>query len=90
MLLLRTALRVRHVLHQPGHASDAVLFYFSCDPFGTNPYGSQVFGMRANGTGLRQLTNTHGYTQDASGAVAVALPFPFAWPGLQLRNQLAL
>jgi hypothetical protein len=68
--------------------SDAVVFYSSCDPFGTNPYGSQVFAMHSDGTGLRQLTNTHGYTRDASGGVTVELPFPFAWPGYQLRGQL--
>ena len=68
--------------------SDAVVFYSSCDPFGTNPYGSQVFAMHSDGTGLRQLTNTRGYIQDASGAVTVELAFPFAWPGYQLRGQL--
>jgi len=68
--------------------SDAVVFYSSCDPFGTNTNGSQIFAMRSDGTGLRQLTNMRGYTSDASGAVTVELPFPFAWPGYQLRNQL--
>jgi len=61
--------------------SDALVFYSSCDPFGTNPYGSQVFVMRQDGTGLRQITETQGYSTDASGAVTVELPFPFAQPG---------
>ena len=68
--------------------SDEVLFYSSCDPFGTNPNGSQLFSIHEDGTGLRQLTNTQGLTKDASGAVTVELPFPFAYPGFVLRNQL--
>jgi len=65
--------------------TDAVLFYSSCDPLGTNPYGSQVFAMHADGTGLRQLTNTAPFGVDASGAFTVELPFPFAWPGREER-----
>ena len=60
--------------------TDAGVFYSSCDPFRTNPYGSQVFALHQDGTGLRQLTDTQGYTIDASGAI-VELPFPFAFPG---------
>ncbi len=67
--------------------SDAVVFYSSCDPFGTNPYGGQIFAMHPDGTGLRQLTTTQGYTRDESGAITVELPFPFAYPGYVLRNQ---
>ena len=64
--------------------SDAVVFYSSCNPFGTNPYGSQVFAMHSDGTGLRQLTHTQGYTRDASGAVSVEVAYPFAYPGLAI------
>ena len=38
----------------------------------------------------QQLTNTRGYTRTADGAVTVELPFPFAYPGLELRNQIPL
>jgi hypothetical protein len=61
--------------------SDALVLHSTCDPFGTNRYGSQVFVMRQDGTGLRQITETQGYSTDASGAVTVELPFPTAFPG---------
>jgi len=64
--------------------SDAVVFYSSCDPFGTNLYGAELFAIHSDGTGLHQLTETQGYTVDASGAVNVELPFPFAYPGLAI------
>jgi WD40 repeat protein len=64
--------------------SNAVVFYSNCDPFGTNPYGDQVFAMHSDGTGLRQLTHTQGYTKDASGAVTVEVAYPFAYPGLAI------
>lgn len=63
--------------------SDTLVFDSTCDPFGTNPYGLQLFAMQPDGTGLRQLTETQGYTADASGAVAVEVPFPWAHPGQQ-------
>jgi hypothetical protein len=66
--------------------TDAVMFYSTCDPFGINPYGAQVFAMHADGTGLRQLTNTRGL-QTGANDFTVEMPFPFAWPGLELRNQ---
>ena len=89
MLFRSQAVRVHRVFAGRDILSDEVLFYSSCDPFGTNPYGSQLFSMHPDGTGLRQLTNTQGYTpKDASGAVIVELPFPFAYPGFLLRNQL--
>jgi hypothetical protein len=68
--------------------TDTVLFNSWCDPFGTNPNGNQLFAMRADGTGLRQLTTARGYTQDASGVLTVEAPFPFAWPGLRTWEQI--
>jgi WD40 repeat protein len=65
--------------------SNAVVFYSTCDPFNTNPNGSQVFAIRSDGTGLSQLTYTQGYTKD-TGGVTVELPFPFAYPGFQPRQ----
>ena len=37
-----------------------VVFYSSCDPLGTNPFGGQLFAMRPDGSDLRQLTHTRG------------------------------
>ena len=60
--------------------NDALVFYSSCDPFGTNAFGSQVFAMHQDGTGLQQLTMTRGYTRDADRSVTVEMAFPFAFP----------
>jgi len=57
-----------------------VTFYSSCNPFGSNPYGSQIFTMRPDGTGLRQLTTTRGMTKDADGTLTVELPGPWGVP----------
>ncbi len=57
-----------------------VTFYSSCNPFGSNPYGGQIFTMRPDGTGLRQLTDTRGMTTEADGTVTVELPGPWAVP----------
>jgi hypothetical protein len=56
-----------------------VLFSASCDPFGTNPFGAQIFAMRFDGTGLRQLTNARGMTTDPDGTLHVELAGPFAY-----------
>ena len=64
--------------------SGALVFNSSCDPFGRNPYGTALFAIHADGTGLHQLTETKGYSVDASGAVSVELVFPFAYPGLAI------
>jgi hypothetical protein len=57
-----------------------VLFASSCDPLGRNPFGSQVFAMRPDGTGLRQLTATRGMTIDPDGRLHVEMPGPIAYP----------
>jgi hypothetical protein len=59
--------------------SGALVFHSTCDPFGSNPYGNQLFAMHEDGTGLRQLTQTRGYTR-----VSVEAPFPFAYPGMAI------
>jgi hypothetical protein len=56
-----------------------VLFLSSCDPVGGNPFGNQLFAMRPDGTGLRQLTNARGMTTDPDGTVHVELPGPVAY-----------
>jgi hypothetical protein len=65
------------VLQDP--VTRTIVFDSSCDPLGTNPYGGQLFAMRPDGSGLRQLTATRGFTTDADGAVTVELPGPFAY-----------
>lgn len=54
------------------------MFPSSCDPFGTNAYGEQVFAMRPGGTGLRQLTTAAGFREGDDGALAVELVGPWA------------
>jgi hypothetical protein len=49
-------------------------FVTSCDPLGTNRYGQQLFSMRSDGTGLRQLTAFRGREIDTDGTVRVELP----------------
>jgi hypothetical protein len=61
-------------------ATGTVLFAASCDPVGGNPFGHQLFAMRQDGTGLRQLTNARGMTTDPDGTIHVELPGPFAYP----------
>jgi hypothetical protein len=56
-----------------------IVFYSSCDPFGSGIYGGQVFSMRPDGTGLRQLTTLRGLVREADGAVSVELPGPVAY-----------
>ena len=59
--------------------SGTVLFQASCDPVGANPFGEQIFAIRPDGSGLRQLTNARGMTTDADGTVHVEMPTPFAY-----------
>jgi hypothetical protein len=59
--------------------TQTVVFYSNCNPFGTNPYGAQVFAMRPNGSRLRQLTSTRGGVIAGSGAVTLEVPGPIAY-----------
>jgi hypothetical protein len=47
-----------------------LVFYSSCDPFGTNPYGDQLFAIRRDGTRLRQLTHAGGLVTEADGTLS--------------------
>src|SRR5262249_40982153 len=49
-------------------ATGTLLFYSSCDPFGANLYGDQLFAIRADGTGLRQLTHARGFVTEPDGS----------------------
>jgi hypothetical protein len=57
------------------------VFYSSCDPFGRNPNGAQLFAMRPDGSGLRQLTDARGLAIEADGAVDTELPGPSWYSG---------
>ena len=57
----------------------AVLFDSACDPFHTNVYGGQLFAMRPDGSGLRQLTDAAGFTSNSDGSIRVELADPFAY-----------
>src|SRR5262249_6271402 len=57
-----------------------VIFGSSCDPFGMNPYGFQLFSMRPDGSGLRQLTATRGRVIEPDGAVSFQTVGPIAYP----------
>ena len=59
--------------------TEAVVFSSSCDPFGTNPNGRQLFAMRPDGTGLRQLTAAQGYVEYEDGSFLTNLIGPYAY-----------
>jgi hypothetical protein len=46
---------------------------------GANPVGDQIFTMRSDGSGLRQLTAMRGMEVDPDGTVRVELPGPIAY-----------
>ena len=56
----------------------AVTFMSNCDPVGRNPSGDQVFSMRPDGSGLRQLTSARGLWRDTDGTIHFELPGPVA------------
>jgi hypothetical protein len=57
----------------------AVVFESTCDPFHANPFGGQLFAMRPDGSGLRQLTDASGMTTNPDGSIRVELPGPYAY-----------
>jgi hypothetical protein len=62
-------------------ATGTIVFNSSCDPFGTNPAGDQLFAMRPDGSGLRQITHAPGVVTDTTtpDVIEVELPGPFAY-----------
>jgi hypothetical protein len=59
-----------------------LVFESSCDPFGTNPNGTQLFALGADGTGLRQLTDARGLVpRTGDGTTIAEFPYPFVYPG---------
>jgi hypothetical protein len=57
----------------------AIVFDTSCDPFGLAPVSQQVYAMRPDGSGFRQLTTYRGTTVSPDGTVTVELPGPIAY-----------
>jgi hypothetical protein len=51
-------------------ATGSVVFFSSCDPFGANPYGDQLFTIRADGKHLRQLTHARGLVTEPDDTVS--------------------
>jgi hypothetical protein len=60
-------------------ATKSFIFASSCDPFGTNPNGSQLFAMRPDGSGMRQITHERGVIVDTPDVIEVELPGPSAY-----------
>jgi len=50
-----------------------IVFDSSCDPFGTNPYGDQLFAIRSDGSRLSTLTHTKGFVEYPDGSVTTEL-----------------
>jgi len=59
--------------------TQTLLFNSNCNPLNANPNGSQIFAMRPDGSGLRQVTDLGGLVTEADGTVAAELPGPFAY-----------
>jgi hypothetical protein len=59
--------------------SRALLFYSSCNPFGQNPNGGQIFAIQPDGSGLRQLTDARGLVREADGTFSATLLGPWAY-----------
>jgi hypothetical protein len=57
----------------------APAFPSSCDPLGRNPNGEQLFTMRLDGTGLRQITSFRGIEDLPDGGVHVEMAGPAAF-----------
>jgi hypothetical protein len=59
--------------------TEALVFDSSCDPFGISAVGQQIFAIRPDGSGLRQITAYRGLTIAPDGRVDVELPGPVAY-----------
>lgn len=60
----------------------SLVFDGTCDPYGLQPVGGQVFAVRRDGSGLRQLTTYRGmHGTAAASTLSVELPGPIATSG---------
>jgi hypothetical protein len=62
-------------------STGAMVFDSNCDPFGVSAVSQQLFALRSNGTGFRQLTAYRGTTTGPGGTVDVELPGPISYGG---------
>ena len=73
-----------HAVHHPTRRpqKSPALCQLAARAFGHNS-GGQIFAVRPDGTGLRQVTNARGFTTDADGTFHAELVGPIAYgPGL--------
>jgi len=57
-----------------------LIFNSSCNPLGgANPDSEQIFAMRPDGSGLRQLTAARGLVAAADGSIDAELPGPWSY-----------
>jgi len=59
--------------------SGTVVFGSSCDPFGTNQNGVQIFAIRPDGSGLHALTDARGLVRNTDRSVEAELPGPWSY-----------
>jgi hypothetical protein len=64
----------------------SIVFDTVLDPLDLRPsahftYGDQIFAIRPDGSGLRQLTEAGGVTTNPDGSTSVELPGPYAYSG---------
>jgi hypothetical protein len=71
--------RCRVVPFAQDAVTGTVLLNTACDPFGTNVNGNNVFAIRPDGSGLRQITHARGLVVDTPDVVEVELPGPGAY-----------
>lgn len=57
----------------------SVVLYSNCDPLQQNQFGAQLFTMRPDGSGLRQLTQASGLIVHDNGEISTEIPAPFAF-----------
>jgi hypothetical protein len=63
--------------------TETLVIHSNCDPLGSNPNGAQVFALRPDGSGIRQLTDSGGLVTEPDGTVMVQLPAPFAYSAVR-------
>jgi hypothetical protein len=69
----------RAVIGRQDPATRALVFDSSCDPYGLSAVSQQLYALRPDGSGLRQLTDYRGTRTDPDGGISVELPGPIAY-----------
>jgi hypothetical protein len=59
--------------------TDTIVFTATCGDIRGSGFTAQMFAIRPDGSGLRQLTAARGCVVDADGAVTVEMPGPFGY-----------